>query len=87
VPELATQFFKFRGGRLIGLNTLGRIVIFAPIGQLLLAVSRPVDERRSGPGCYWAVTVLMDVSQSLLLYTGVRSPARLWSLQPPSVQT
>ena len=34
--ELASLFFQFQAGRMVGLNLLGWIAIFAPFGLLLL---------------------------------------------------
>src|SRR6478752_5109666 len=36
VPALGVLFFDIEGGRLVGLNILGWIAIFAPLGLLLL---------------------------------------------------
>jgi FtsH-binding integral membrane protein len=71
--ELASLFFDIQGGRVVGLNVLGWIAIFAPLGLLLLTSFRA---GRMSVGAvqavYWAVTALMGVSLSLLLfhYTG-----------------
>jgi hypothetical protein len=73
VPELASLFFQVEGGFVVGLNTLGWIAIFAPLGLLLLA-SFGAQSMSVGAvqAVYWAVTALMGVSLSLLLfrYTG-----------------
>ena len=73
VPELASLFFQVEGGFVVGLNTLGWIAIFAPLGLLLL-VSFRAQSMSVGAvqAVYWAVTALMGVSLSLLLfrYTG-----------------
>jgi FtsH-binding integral membrane protein len=72
-PQLASLFFEVEGGGVIGLNMLGWITIFAPLGLLLLVSFRAA---KMGVGAiqavYWAVTALMGVSLSLLLfrYTG-----------------
>jgi FtsH-binding integral membrane protein len=72
-PQLASLFFEFEGGRVIGLNMLGWIAIFAPLG-LLLVVSFRAGRMSVGSiqAVYWAVTALMGVSLSLVLfrYTG-----------------
>src|SRR5499426_2505763 len=71
--ELASLFFEIQAGRVVGLNLLGWIAIFAPLGLLLLTSFRGA---RMSVGAiqavYWAVTALMGVSLSLLLfrYTG-----------------
>jgi uncharacterized protein len=72
-PGLASLFFEIQAGRVVDLNALGWIAIFAPLGLLLLASFRAA---RMSVGAvqavYWAVTALMGVSLSLLLfrYTG-----------------
>ena len=71
--ELASLFFQVQAGRVVGLNVLGWIAIFAPLGLLLL-VSFRAQAMSVGAvqAVYWAVTALMGVSLSLLLfrYTG-----------------
>lgn len=72
-PELAGLFFQIQAGFVVGLNTLGWIAIFAPLGLLLLTGFRAAQMSvRSVQAVYWAVTALMGVSLSLLLfrYTG-----------------
>jgi FtsH-binding integral membrane protein len=74
VPSLGALFFEFtpRGG-VAGLNVLGWIAIFAPFGLLLLMGFRAAQMSVGGiQAIYWAVTALMGVSLSLLLfrYTG-----------------
>lgn len=72
-PELAGLFFQFQAGRLVGLNMLGWIAIFAPLGLLLLVSFRAAQMSLGAvQAAYWAVTALMGVSLSLLLfrYTG-----------------
>ena len=74
----AALFFDVRvlaSGRtaVVGLNMLGWIAIFAPIGLLLLTSFRAAQMSvTSVQAVYWAVTALMGVSLSLLLfrYTG-----------------
>ncbi len=72
-PELAGMFFQLQAGRVVGLNMLGWIAIFAPLG-LLLVVSFRAAKMSIGSiqAVYWAVTALMGVSLSLVLfrYTG-----------------
>ena len=72
--ELASMFFQVApGNRVVGLNMLGWIAIFAPIGLLLLVGFRAQQMSVAGvQAVYWAVTALMGVSLSLLLfrYTG-----------------
>src|SRR6185369_13703988 len=71
--ELAALFFQVQGTRVVGLNVLGWVAIFAPLGLLLLV---PFRAQAMSVGAvqavYWAVTALMGVSLSLLLfrYTG-----------------
>ncbi|MGQ3299963.1 Bax inhibitor-1/YccA family protein [Reyranella sp.] len=72
-PELASLFFQVQSGRVVGLNMLGWIAIFAPLGLLLLTSFRAAQMSvMSVQAVYWAVTALMGVSLSLLLfrYTG-----------------
>ena len=71
--ELAGLFFQVQGGRVVGLNILGWVAIFAPMGLLLLVSFRAASMSvGSIQAVYWAVTALMGVSMSLLLfrYTG-----------------
>src|SRR5471030_224018 len=72
--ELASMFFHVApGNRVVGLNVLGWVAIFAPIGLLLLVGFRAKQMRVTGvQAVYWSVTALMGVSLSLLLfrYTG-----------------
>ena len=78
VPALQSLFFTMgmtRGGAVVptGLNILGWIAIFAPLGLLLLVSFRAAQmSLTSVQAVYWAVTALMGVSLSLLLfrYTG-----------------
>jgi uncharacterized protein len=66
-------FFQVQAGRVVGLNLLGWIAIFAPLGLLLLTSFRAAQMSvGSVQAVYWAVTALMGVSLSLLLfrYTG-----------------
>src|SRR5471030_2136566 len=72
--ELASMFFQVApGNRVVGLNMLGWVAIFAPIGLLLLVGFRAQKMSVTGvQAVYWSVTALMGVSLSLLLfrYTG-----------------
>ena len=73
-PALAGLFFELtpRGG-VAGLNVLGWVAIFAPFGLLLLMGFRAAKMSVGAvQAVYWAVTALMGVSLSLLLfrYTG-----------------
>jgi FtsH-binding integral membrane protein len=71
--EVASLFFQVERGYVVGMNTLGWVAIFAPLGLLLL-VSFRAQAMSVGAvqAVYWAVTALMGVSLSLLLfrYTG-----------------
>ena len=68
--ELAGLFFEIQAGRVIGLNLLGWIAIFAPLGLLLLTSLRAAQMSTGAvQAVYWAVTALMGVSLSLLLFT------------------
>jgi Integral membrane protein, interacts with FtsH len=72
--ELAALFFQVTpNGRVVGLNVLGWVAIFAPLGLLLLVSFRAARMSLGAvQAVYWAVTALMGVSLSLLLfrYTG-----------------
>jgi len=71
--ELAGLFFQVTNGRVVGLNVLGWVAIFAPLGLLLLVSFRAATMSVGAvQAIYWAVTALMGVSLSLLLfrYTG-----------------
>jgi uncharacterized protein len=71
--EVASLFFQVERGYVVGMNMLGWVAIFAPLG-LLLMVSFRAQSMSVGAvqAVYWAVTALMGVSLSLLLfrYTG-----------------
>jgi uncharacterized protein len=72
-PQLAGLFFEVQNGRVLGLNLLGWIAIFAPLGLLLLTSFRAAQMSVGAvQAVYWSVTALMGVSLSLLLfrYTG-----------------
>src|SRR6266404_3421596 len=72
--DLAGLFFQVApGNRVVGLNVLGWVAIFAPLGLLLLTSFRAAKMSVGAvQAVYWAVTALMGVSLSLLLfrYTG-----------------
>ena len=71
--ELAGLFFEVQGGRVYDLSMLGWVAIFAPLGLLMLVSFRAATmSLRAVQVVYWAVTALMGVSLSLLLfrYTG-----------------
>ncbi len=72
-PAAAGLFFEMQAGRVVGLNGLGWIAILAPLGLLMLVSFRAAQMSVGAvQGVYWAVTGLMGVSLSLLLfqYTG-----------------
>jgi uncharacterized protein len=72
--ELAGLFFEVEAGHVVGLNILGWIAIFAPLGLVLLTSFRAAQMSVTAVRTvYWAVTALMGISLSLLLfrYTGV----------------
>jgi hypothetical protein len=73
-PQLAGLFFEVTPrGAVAGLNILGWVAIFAPIGLLLLMGFRAAQMSVGAvQAIYWAVTALMGVSLSLVLfrYTG-----------------
>jgi FtsH-binding integral membrane protein len=71
--DIAKLFFQVEGGFVVGMNILGWIAIFAPLGLLLLVSARAATMSVGAvQAVYWAVTALMGVSLSLLLfrYTG-----------------
>jgi uncharacterized protein len=72
-PTLAALFFEVQAGRVVDLNALGWVAILAPLGLLMLTSFR-AGQMSVGAvrAVYWAVTALMGVSLSLLLfrYTG-----------------
>src|SRR3981189_743264 len=71
--ELASLFFQVQAGRVVGLEVLGWGAGFAPRGLLLLPSFRAAKMSVGAvQAVYWAVTALMGVSLSLLLfrYTG-----------------
>ena len=73
VPDFAKLFFQIEGGIVVGMNILGWIAIFAPLGLLLLVSARAATMSVGAvQAVYWAVTALMGVSLSLVLfrYTG-----------------
>jgi uncharacterized protein len=72
-PQLAALFFQVEGGFVVGLNALGWVAILAPLGLLMLVSFRAASMSVGAvQAVYWAVTALMGVSLSLLLfrYTG-----------------
>ena len=72
-PQLASLFFEVTPRGVAGLNVLGWVAIVAPLGLLLLVGFRAAQMSVGGvQAVYWAVTALMGVSLSLLLfrYTG-----------------
>ena len=70
-PELAGIFFQVApGNRVAGLNLLGWVAIFAPLGLLLVTSFRAAQMGvTSLQAIYWSITALMGVSLSLLLFT------------------
>ena len=71
--ELAGLFFQVEGGYVVGLNGLGWVAILAPLGLLMLVSFRAAQMSVGAiQAVYWAVTALMGVSLSLVLfrYTG-----------------
>ncbi|MCW5734505.1 MAG: Bax inhibitor-1/YccA family protein [Enhydrobacter sp.] len=73
-PQLAGLFFEISPrGSVVGLNALGWVAILAPLGLLLLTSFKGATMSIGAiQAVYWAVTALMGVSLSLLLfrYTG-----------------
>ena len=72
-PQIASLFFQVEGGFVVGMNILGWIAIFAPLGLLMLVSARAMSMSVGAvQAVYWAVTALMGISLSLLLfrYTG-----------------
>ena len=71
--ELAALFFQVEGCYVVGLNGLGWVAILAPLGLLMLVSFRAAQMSVGAiQAVYWAVTALMGVSLSLVLfrYTG-----------------
>jgi len=69
-PQLASLFFQVQAGQVVGLNMLGWVAIFAPLGLLLLVSFRAASMSVGAvQAVYWAVTALMGVSLSVLLFT------------------
>ncbi len=72
-PQIASLFFEIQSGMVVGFNVLGWVAIFAPLGLLMLTGAR-AGQMSVGAvqAVYWAVTGLMGISLSLLLfrYTG-----------------
>jgi len=71
VPQLAAIFFQVTpAGYVAGLTGLGWVAILAPLGLLLLVSFRAATMSvGSIQAVYWAVTALMGVSLSVLLFT------------------
>ena len=70
---LQNIFFQVEAGYVVGLNALGWVAILAPLGLLMLVSFRAATMSVGGvQAVYWAVTALMGVSLSLVLfrYTG-----------------
>jgi hypothetical protein len=73
-PALASIFFQIgmtRGGNevVVGMNVLGWVAILAPLGLLLLVSFRAAQMSLTAvQGIYWAVTALMGVSLSILVF-------------------
>ena len=68
--ELAGIFFQIQAGRVVGLNGLGWIATLAPLGLLMLVSFRAAQMSVGAiQAVYWAVTGLMGVSLSVLLFT------------------
>ena len=69
-PQLASVFFQVNGGYVVGLTGLGWIATLAPLGLLLLVSFRAATMSVGAiQAVYWAVTALMGVSLSVLLFT------------------
>ncbi|MDP3160819.1 MAG: Bax inhibitor-1/YccA family protein [Reyranella sp.] len=69
-PQLASVFFQVSGGYVVGLTGLGWIATLAPLGLLLLVSFRAATMSVGAvQAVYWAVTALMGVSLSVLLFT------------------
>ncbi len=69
-PQLASVFFQVSGGYVVGLTGLGWIATLAPLGLLLLVSFRAATMSTGAvQAVYWAVTALMGVSLSVLLFT------------------
>ncbi len=72
-PQFASVFFQVQNGFVVGMTGLGWVATLAPLGLLLLVSFRAAQMSVGAvQAVYWAVTALMGVSLSLLLfrYTG-----------------
>ena len=71
VPQLAAIFFQVTpAGYVAGLTGLGWVAILAPLGLLMLVSFRAATMSVGAvQAVYWAVTALMGVSLSVLLFT------------------
>jgi uncharacterized protein len=73
-PDLAAIFFQIgmtRGGNpvVVGMSVLGWVAILAPLGLLLLVSFRAAQMSLTAvQAVYWAVTALMGVSLSVLVF-------------------
>ena len=69
-PQLASVFFQVNGGYVVGLTGLGWVATLAPLGLLLLVSFRAATMSVGAiQAVYWAVTALMGVSLSVVLFT------------------
>ena len=69
-PQLAGMFLQVQAGQVVGLTGLGWVATLAPLGLLLLVSFRAATMSvGSIQAVYWAVTALMGVSLSVLLFT------------------
>ena len=69
-PEFARVFFQVQNGSVVGMTGLGWIATLAPLGLLLLVSFRAASMSVGAvQAVYWAVTGLMGVSLSILLFT------------------
>src|SRR4029450_3335641 len=65
VPPPAALFFAVQGTRVVGLNALGWIAIFAPLGLLLLVSFRAASMSVGAvQAVYWAVPALIGARPS-----------------------
>ena len=69
-PQLAGIFFQVQNGFVVGMTGLGWIATLAPLGLLLLVSFRAASMSVGAvQAVYWAVTGLMGISLSILLFT------------------
>lgn len=72
-PQLLGMFYKVQGGHLVGLNGLGWLVTFAPVGLVMwLGMGINRMSVTTAQAIYWAYAVLIGLSMAtiFLAFTG-----------------